>query len=46
LKAGHEAIFKPAKIVRDKYHKSSFEHMTDRVEVKKDYKDEEGKVKL
>lgn len=39
--------FKPAKTVRDKYgYKSTYEHMNDRVDVKKNYKDEDGKVAL
>lgn len=40
----HDAKFKPAKVVREKYYKASYEHMNDRVEVKKQYKDEDGKV--
>lgn len=42
--AGHDVKFKPAKHVREKYYKASYEHMVDRVEVKKDYKDADGAV--
>ena len=42
--AGHDIKFKPAKHVREKYYKASYEHMVDRVEVKKDYKDADGNV--
>ena len=44
IKAGHEIAFKPAKVVREKPYKAPYEHMTDRVEVKKEYKDADGKV--
>lgn len=43
-KAGHDLAFKPAKHVREKYYKASYEHMTDRVEVKKNYRDPDGHV--
>ena len=38
--------FKPCKTVRDLYHRAPFEHMSDRVEIKKNYRDEEGAVKI
>lgn len=38
-KAGHDVPFKPAKVVRDKPYKAPFEHMCDRVEVKKIIRD-------
>jgi len=43
-KSLHDARFKPAKHVREKYYKASFEHMTERVEVKKDFRDADGNV--
>ena len=45
-KAGHEINFKPAKTVPDKPYKAPFEHMNDRVEVKKNYRDSDGKVAI
>jgi tryptophanyl-tRNA synthetase len=42
----HEQVFKPAKTVPVKIYKASFEHMSDRVEVKKNYRDADGKVEL
>lgn len=40
-----DAVFKPAKSVRDLYGvRAPYEHMVDRVEVKKNYRDEEGHV--
>jgi len=45
LKAGHDKAFKPAKTVPDKV-KAPYEHMTDRVEVKKKFTDEEGNVMI
>jgi hypothetical protein len=43
-KAGHDVAFKPAKVVRDKIYKASYEHMNDRVDVKKIIKDADGHV--
>lgn len=43
-KAGHDVPFKPAKTVKDKPYKAPYEHLTDRVEVKKSYKDADGHV--
>jgi len=44
-KAGHDAIFKPAKNVRDKSdYKSAYVHMVDRVDVKKNFRDADGAV--
>lgn len=45
IKAGHDKDFKPAKTVQEKV-KAPYEHMTDRVEVKKKYTDEEGNVMI
>lgn len=45
-KKSHEQAFKPAKTVPEKIYKASFEHMSDRVEVKKNYRDADGKVEL
>jgi hypothetical protein len=41
--AGHEVAFKPAKDINRKV-KADFEHKTDLVDIKKTYKDAEGKV--
>lgn len=43
-KAGHDVVFKPAKVVRDKPYKAPYEHMNDRVEYKKIIRDEDGHV--
>lgn len=43
-KAGHDIPFKPAKVVRDKPYKAPYEHMTDRVDVKKSFRDADGAV--
>ena len=44
-KAGHDNAFKPAKTVPDKAdYKASYEHLCDRVDVKKVFRDEEGNV--
>lgn len=43
-KAGHDIAFKPAKVVRDKPYQAAYEHMVDRVDVKKNYRDAEGDV--
>ena len=43
LAAGHEKNFAPAKILKKNY-KPPFEHMTDRREIVKNYRDEEGAV--
>lgn len=43
-KAGHDVAFKPAKVVRDMPYKAPYEHMVDRVDVKKIIKDEDGHV--
>lgn len=40
----HDIAFKPAKHVKEKYYKASFEHMTERVDVKKDFRDADGAV--
>lgn len=45
LKAGHEQAFRPAKHFKIPV-KSSYIHLTDYTEVKKNYKDEEGHVKI
>lgn len=42
LAAGHELAFKPAKQVREKYYKASFEHMQDRTHIQKNFKSEEN----
>lgn len=42
--AGHDINFKPAKHVREKYYTASYEHMNERVDVKKDYRDADGAV--
>ena len=41
--AGHEKIFNPSKIVKVNY-KAPFEHMTDRRNIEKNFRDEEGNV--
>ena len=46
LKAGHDKAFAPAKHVKQYEYKAPYPHQSDRVEVKKNYKDEDGKVKL
>ncbi len=43
-KAGHDVVFKPAKVVKDKPYVAPYEHMTERVEVKKNYRDADGAV--
>lgn len=43
LKAGHDKMFMPAKTVKEPV-KASYAHETDRVEIKKNFKDEEGNV--
>jgi hypothetical protein len=43
IKAGHDKVFKPAKIVPEKV-KAPYEHVTELVDVKKKIRDEEGKV--
>ena len=43
-KAGHDVAFKPAKVVKDKPYQAPYEHMVDRVDVKKIIKDEDGHV--
>ena len=40
----HDHKFKPAKHVAERYYKASYEHMTDRVDVKKNYRDADGGV--
>lgn len=40
----HDVAFKPAKTVADRPYRAPFEHMTDRVEIKKKIKDEDGHV--
>lgn len=44
LKAGHELPFKPAKVVPNKPHKMENEHMTDYIERKKNFRDDDGAV--
>lgn len=43
-KAIHDVKFKPAKHVIERYYKASYEHMNDRVDVKKNYRDADGAV--
>lgn len=40
----HDIVHKPAKTVKERYYHAAYEHMTDRVEVKKDYRDADGGV--
>ena len=40
----HDVKFKPAKCVKERLYHSSFEHMNDRVDVKKNYRDADGAV--
>jgi len=42
----HDVKFKPAKHVKERYYTASYEHMNERVEVKKDYRDGDGNVVL
>lgn len=44
FKKCHDVPFKPAKTVPDKPYKASYEHKTDRVDVKKVYRDADGAV--
>lgn len=46
LKAGHDKAFKPAKHVKQDEFKAPYPHQSDFIHVKKNYRDEEGKVKL
>ena len=46
IKAGHDKEFKPAKNFRQDETKAPYPHQSDLVPVKKNYRDEEGKVKL
>ncbi len=46
IKAGHDKAFKPAKNFRQDETKAPYPHQSDLVTVKKNYRDEEGKVKL
>ena len=43
LKAGHDKEFKPAKVVKEPV-KAAYAHETDRVEIQKNFKDDEGNV--
>lgn len=43
-KACHDFKFKPAKCVKERLYTSSYEHIRDRVDVKKNYRDEDGAV--
>ena len=43
LAAGHEKNFAPAKVIKKNY-KPPYEHLTDRRDVVKNYRDEEGAV--
>ena len=42
--AGHDVNFKPAKAVADKPYKAAYPHMVDRVDVKKNFRGEDGHV--
>jgi len=42
--AGHDIIFKPAKHKIERYYTASYNHMNERVDVKKDYRDADGVV--
>jgi len=42
----HDVAYKPAKHVKERYYTASYEHMNERVEVKKDYRDADGNVIL
>lgn len=44
LKAGHDRAFKPAKTVPDKPYVALYDHMNDRREIKKNFRDEDGGV--
>lgn len=44
LKAGHLAPFRPTKAPQIKDHKAPYEHMNERTEVKKNYRDADGHV--
>ena len=46
IKAGHDKAFKPAKNFRQDETKAPYPHQSDLVPVKKNYRDEEGKVKI
>jgi hypothetical protein len=46
IKAGHDKAFKPAKHFRQDEFRAPYPHQTDLVPVKKNYRDEEGKVKI
>lgn len=46
LKAGHSLPYKPAKVVKEELHKAPYKHMSDRVEVRKSFKDLDGHVKI
>ena len=46
LKAGHDKAFKPAKHFRINDYKALYDHMADFAEVKKNYKDADGHVKI
>ena len=44
-KGGHDVPFKPAKTINDKSeYKASYDHMVDRVDVVKNFRDKEGNV--
>jgi hypothetical protein len=45
LKAGHEKPFKLARTMKDPV-KGAFDHMSDYVEIKKDFRDDDGHVKI
>lgn len=40
----HDVAYKPAKHVKERYYTAAFEHMNERVDVKKQIKDEDGHV--
>lgn len=42
--AGHDVVFKPAKVVKDKIYVAPFEHMSERLDFKKNYRDADGHV--
>ena len=45
-KAGHERTFRPSKNVRNYKFKVPYSHHVERIEIKKDYRDRGGRVKL
>ncbi len=43
-KAGHDVVFKPAKVVKDKIYVAPYEHMSERANITKNYRDADGLV--